>query len=608
LRACLLTGRKAASGGARGALPDGVKTYRLKKPSSFRDVQDVYRSIIYPHYLSGAPAVFAVEDPDAYFRAVLSIPDPPPVGCPLTAEKLVRHLVRLPKVDDLAAVEFPRLKDRRPPGVELQLDGEQSLAAAHYLGPALVIAPAGSGKTATLTARVVMLIQRGIRPERILCLTFTKKAAQEMRERLAAELSDPGRAVTVKTYHALAYRLIAEFEGRAPHVITDRYRVLQELMHGDPFRYRVSVEDADAFISLQMNSLAPPEMVRADSESRWQMKRLYGLYREYLEKSRLYDQDFLLVRLYEMLRGDPERRRALLDYAAPGDPPGYPRGRWHFVLVDEAQDNNLAQDVLTRFFTPWDNVFFVGDEDQLLYTFRGSDINRILNLKESYPCLKEIYLKTNYRCRPAIVSAADRLIRHNLQRRDKEILAFREAAEGSVRSRFFANAGEECQWIAEELKALMAAGTKPEDMAVLYRINVQGDALALYLNDAGVPHYVHRDGKSLFQHGEVEALLNHLVLVLPEFRGTREFEAALLKSLVVPKRTDRIAEYEELIGKNPDPLLPAVAALAARLGNDRVEELCYELMNINLLRMPDAGLVVSYVRERFIDCWYGGDS
>ncbi len=607
MRACLLTGRNAKN--PVMSAENGLQIYKLKKPASFNELQDTYRSIIYPHYISGTPAVFAVEDPDKYFSAVLSIHDPPPVGCPLTAEKVVRHLQRLPRVDDISKARFPQAKGCDPVEIGMKLDAEQAQAAAHYLGPALVIAPAGSGKTTTLTARVVMLIKRRIKPERVLCLTFTKKAAQEMRERLARELGEPGKAVTVKTYHALAYQLIAEFEGRVPSLITDRYRVLRELMFEDTFNYKISVEDADSFISLQLNSLTPPGIAKADSDSQWQMKRLYQAYWEYLEKHRLYDQDFLLMKLYEMLRSDPKKRHALMDYAGPSDPPGYPKGRWHFVLVDEVQDNNLAQDVLTRFLTPWDNVFFVGDEDQLLYTFRGSDIKRILNLEKSYPQLKEMHLKTNYRCRPEIVKAADRMIRKNVLRRDKDIVAYREEAEGAVKAKFFTSAGAEYEWVAQEIKALTDSGTKPGEIAVLYRINVQGDAVATCLKDKDIPHYVHRDGKSLFQYSEVEALLNHLVLVLPEFRNTQEFKAALLKSLVVPKRTDRVAGYESALAETPDgDPMAVITKTSVKLDDEKVQEFCYQLLNMSLLRMPNAGLVVAYVREKFIESWYGSEA
>ena len=350
-----------------------------------------------------------------------------------------------------------------------------------------------------------------------------------------------------------------------------------------------------------------PSMVKSDNDKQWQAKRLYQAYREYLEKHRLYDQDFLLVRLYEMLRDNPDKRHTLIDYAGPGDPPSYPRGRWHFVLVDEVQDNNLAQDVLTRFLAPWDNVFFVGDDDQLLYTFRGSDIERILNLKKNYPCLQELFLKTNYRCRPGILRVADQLIRQNKMRRDKEIVAFRGETEKAVRAKFFHNTGEEYEWIAGEIKVLKETGMNPEDIAILYRVNVQGDAVALYLKDRGIPYYIHKDGKSLFQYGEVESLMNHLVLVLPEFRNSQEFKVALLRSLIIPKRTDKVAEYEDILQSSVEPL-PAVAKLAVELGDEKVQEFCYQLLNMNLLRMPNTGLTVSYVREKFISTWYSGDS
>lgn len=616
MRACILTGKNARKTGvatAKLSAPvekpeNGVSVYKLSKSANFNELQDIYHNIIYPHYIDCIPAVFAIEDPDKYFQSLLSISDPLPVSCPLTAEKVVRHLQRLPRIDDISKARFLQVKERGTVEIGLRLDNEQAQAAAHYLGPALTIAPAGSGKTTTLIARLVMLVKLGIRPDRILCLTFTRKAAQEMQERLTKELGEPGRLVTVKTYHALAYQLISEFDGRVPNLITDRYKILQELMYEDSYNYKIALDEVDSFISLQMNDLTPPDMVRPDNDSQWQMKRLYGLYREYLEKQNLYDQDFLLVKLYEMLRDDPKKRHALMDHADPGAPANYPKGRWYFVLVDECQDNNLAQDALTRFFAaPWDNVFYVGDEDQLLYTFRGSKIERILNLKKNYPCLKEMFLKTNYRCRPEIVRTADRLIQQNKLRRVKEIIPFREEMPGTVKSQFFLNAGEEYEWIAQEVQSLIEAGTRPEEIAVLYRVNVQGDALALSLKELKVPYYIHKNGPSLFQCGEVEALLNHMILVLPEFRGTPDFKAALLKSLVYPKRTDKTAKFEDLLRSSMEPL-PAVAKLAAELGDSKVQEFCYQLLNMNLIFMPNAGLVTSYVRKKFIKSWYGSDS
>lgn len=586
-----------------------VPIYKISKPANFKELQNIYFNAVYPHYISQAPAVFAIENPDSFFRSILSIPDPFPVACTLTAEKVVRHLQRLPSINDIRMAKFPQAKKRTPISVkDLRLDEEQAAAASHFLGSVLTVAPAGSGKTTTLVARIVTLVRRGIKPEHILCLTFTRKAAKEMQERLVNKLGEPGKAVTVKTYHALAYQLITEIKGMAPHLIHDRFKILQELMYEDSFDYKIGLEDAEAFIGLQMYSLTPPDMVRPDNDSQWQMKRLYLNYRDYLEKHNLYDQDFQLVKLYEMLRDNPKNRQVLMDYSEPGLPVNYPKGRWQFILVDECQDNNLAQDALTRFFAaPWDNVFYVGDPDQLLYTFRGSSIERVLNLNKSYPCFKELFLKTNYRCRPQIVRTASKVIQHNTLRRDIEVIPFREEIEGAVRSQFFHNAGEEYEWIAKEAKRLIETGFKPEDIAVLYRINVQGDALALSLREEGIPSYFNENGPSLFQCNEVEALLNHLIVVLPEYRHTQEFKVALLKSLTLPKRTDNVTRYEELLfGPSVNPL-PAVAKLAGELGDGKAEDFCYRLLNFNLIFMPNAGLVVSYVRNKFINGWYDSD-
>ena len=234
MKAYLLVGKNARKVVAEKQ-PNNVQVCKLSKPANFNELQNIYHNIIYPHYIDCTPAVFAIEDPDKFFRALLSINDPPPVSCPLTAEKVVRHLQRLSRIDDINKARFPQVKERDPDEIGLRLDNEQTQAAAHYLGPALTIAPAGSGKTTTLIARLVALVKRGIKPERILCLTFTKKAAQEIQERLVRELGEPGKLVTVKTYHALAYQLISGFEGRTPNIIQDRYKILQELMFEDSY-------------------------------------------------------------------------------------------------------------------------------------------------------------------------------------------------------------------------------------------------------------------------------------------------------------------------------------------------------------------------------------
>ncbi|OPX89472.1 MAG: putative ATP-dependent DNA helicase YjcD [Pelotomaculum sp. PtaB.Bin104] len=327
------------------------------KVDTYDDVFKLYHYAIYPHYINDVPAVYAIENPEALCEKLRTISDPPPVNCPLTVEKAIRHLSRFRQVTDVSEIRFPPKRK----AIELKaagLDPEQSKAAEHYLGPLLCVAPAGSGKTSTLITRVTLLVQRGVDPRRILCLTFTKKAQLEMQERLKAKLGDKAKQITVRTYHALAYMLMKEFTGHIPDIILDRFSILKNM------ELSCKLEDLDGFISLNLNSLVSPQEIKPSTRKEKQLLEGYRQYLNYLKENRLTDQDFLLVQLCNAFRGP--KGIQLMDYTYPGDTPGYPKGRWHFVFIDEAQDNNLAQDVITRFISPWDNTFWVGDEDQCL--------------------------------------------------------------------------------------------------------------------------------------------------------------------------------------------------------------------------------------------------
>ncbi|MCL6477049.1 MAG: ATP-dependent helicase [Peptococcaceae bacterium] len=529
--------------------------------------------------------MYVIEDQEALFKKLRSIPDPSPVNYPLTGEKVIRHLSRLKQVNDISQVKFP--PGRKPVEVKATgVDPEQSRAAEHYLGPLLCIAPAGSGKTTTLITRVTLLVQRGVEPRRILCLTFTKKAQLEMQERLVAKLGDKARKITVRTYHALAYMLMTEFTGRTPDIILDRFSILRNMDTG------CKLEDLDSHISLNLNSLVLPHEIKPLNKKEKQLLEGYRQYLDYLNKNRVTDQDFLLVQLCETLRGP--KGKQLMDFTYPGDPPGYPKGRWHFVFIDEAQDNNLAQDVITRFISPWDNTFWVGDEDQLLYSFRGSNIQRILNLQEIYPNLKEIHLKRNYRCHPEIVAAADSLIKHNTMRRPKEIVAARQGKGRAVFFESFPSITGEYEWVAGKISRLLQAGVKPEHIAVLYRNNSQGDALSsVSLKRANIPHYVHRNGTPLFESADMDAVLNHLTLL------TNKIDAPCCKNAVLGCL--RTAQKSEYIG----PLVSGgvkTAYMAAKTNNDLKAMRIF--LNIGSLRMdmfPDAGTVVAYARRKFSD-------
>lgn len=444
--------------------------------NNYTDLFKLYHHAIYPHYLSNVPAVYCIENPEQFFKRISTISDPMPVGCPLTAKKTVMHLSNLKRVSNALDWNLPP-SARTELKYSTDLDREQSEAASHYLGPALTIAPAGSGKTSTLIARIEYLIQRGVNPERIICLTFTRKAQKEMQERLIKKIGEKARSVMVRTFHSLAYSLTLKLIAR-PEIITERYSILKTLTSG-------SLEDVDKYITFNLNNLVPPLDVKSEHQE------TYIKYIDYLNKNNITDQDYLLFQLCNILR-----EKVIL-------------GQWQFVLIDECQDNSLAQDVITRFISPLDNTFWVGDEDQLLYTFRGSDIKRILSLRDIYPNLREIYLKRNYRSHPEIVEAAVSLIGHNALRRPREIIAARKDTGRAVFLSLFDGIMDEYEWIGQKINILLQSGTNPEHIAILYRNNSQGDALAsVGLQD--IPHYIYKNGVPLFESTEMETLTNCL--------------------------------------------------------------------------------------------------
>ena len=566
---------------------DKPVVYTNIDPKNFNDILRLYHYVVYPHYISNTPAVFVIENPDKIFRRLELIEDPMPVGCSLTGEKTLAHLERLPRVNLLKGVTFPTPKhiDVEP---GQRLDPEQITAAKHYLGPLLCVAPAGAGKTSTLMGRIECLVKRGVRPGSILCLTFTRKAQKEMRNRLVSVIGrKKAQEVTIRTYHSLAYYLLTNFNGKKPELILNRMGILQKLIAEN--EYSVKTEEADTYIGLQLNSLLLPEGVNEKS-------LLYEKYLDYMKETQTTDQDYLLYQLYGLLRHKSTRDR-LTNYLPPGANKLYPKGRWHFVLVDETQDNNLAQDVITRFLCPWDNLFFVGDPDQVLYTFRGSDVERILNMKKIYPNIREVALKTNYRSHPMIVTAATNVIKLNTRRKNNEILAAKKGNDVSVYTQTYEHIINEYKGIAATLKKLLDAGERPENVACLYRTNNQGDALSFYLGEADVPNFVHRTGVSLFNSFEMEALLNYLKIIVKEYRASPVFGRALLSCL--RWRTKNISGYSKIVDcKTP---LSVALEVATKNSDTRALDFLQQVGNLRLLLMPNANVYISFVRQKFID-------
>lgn len=571
------------------------------EPEDAEDVFKLYHFAVYPHYLNNIPGIYVIKNPKTLFNKLESIADPPPISCPLTGEKTVRQFKRMKTVknkEDLINWLRQALKqDNVEVQISTPLAPDQEQAATHFLGPALGVAPAGSGKTSSLITRNVVLVKRKVPPDKILCITFTKKAQSGMQERLIEALGkDIGSKIMVKTEHALAYYLLKKFNKvKNLDIISDRTAILNEILSQG--EYNTEIKDIDQYISNMMNELMEPRDIEPKVELEKEYIDLYQKYMDTLKERGIYCQDYLLFNLYQTLRDDKEKRQFLMDYKQNNDP-NYPSGFWQFIMIDEAQDNNRAQDILIQFLTPWDNILWVGDDDQSLYSFRGSSVERFLNLPNIYPNLREIYLKVNYRCHPDIVQAGNNVIQFNKVRKPKEIIAHRKDTYRAIKAAFFPDTISEAGWVTTQIKELLKGGNfGPDDIAILYRTNNQGDTFAELLAKQEIPHIINRNGPSLWESIEMEAIINHISVAV-NIHNTN----ALLNCLRLPCRTEHYEYYKKELQGKPYAL-DTLKTLADNKKDYRVAEFCEDMRIANLITqgLPNTGEIINLIRSRLKD-------
>ena len=391
------------------------------------------------------------------------------------------------------------------------LNPAQREAVLSTEGPLLVLAGAGSGKTRVLTFRIAhMLGDLGVKPWQVLAITFTNKAAAEMRERLAALIPSGTRGMWVCTFHAMCVRMLREdadllgYTGQFTiYDDDDSKRMVRDIMQALGIEQKqFPINMIRSKISSAKNAMIGPEdmLKSADSPNDKKAAQVYLELERRLRAANAMDFDDLLVRALELLRTRPE----VLDKY---------QERFRYISVDEYQDTNHVQyEIANLLAAKYQNLMVVGDDDQSIYSWRGADITNILDFEKDFKNCKTVKLEQNYRSTGHILSAANAVVRHNSQRKDKRL--FTAEGDGEKIQAFQASdERDEGRWIAGEIEKLHSKGTSYDDIAVFYRTNAQSRILEDMFLRAGVPYKI-VGGTRFFDRAEIRDVMAYLKMIV----------------------------------------------------------------------------------------------
>ncbi|QDU71943.1 ATP-dependent helicase [Mucisphaera calidilacus] len=412
------------------------------------------------------------------------------------------------------------------------LDGltePQREAVTHVDGPLLVLAGPGSGKTRVITRRIAHLVHRvGIAPWNVLAITFTNKAAGEMRERVGQLLTErQTRAVTIATFHALCARLLRTYAeklelppGYSIYDTADQKRAVKEALAD----LEISTKNFPptsmlAAISNAKNELIDAEAFAADAQDFYKktVAKVYTRYTRILKRNHALDFDDLLMRTVDLLQVFPEVADEL-------------RERFQYILVDEYQDTNGAQFRIAQLLaTAHKNLCVTGDPDQSIYGWRGANIQNILDFESHFPNATTVRLEQNYRSTAAILRVADALIQNNRARKHKQLWTDNNDGEPVTVARC-RDEQHEASWVIERFRELHDEGLPWGQMAIFYRMNSLSRVLEEALREAGIPYQIAR-GTAFYDRAEIKNALGYLqALVNPAD------EVALLRIINTPTR------------------------------------------------------------------------
>lgn len=470
----------------------------------------------------------------------------------------------------------------------MQLNSEQLKAVNHIDGPMLVLAGAGSGKTKVLTSRIANLIENGISPYNILAITFTNKAAKEMRDRVFKLIGSSANNIQISTFHSLGLKLLKEnysllgYERNftiidSDDVLTIIKKIMKDLNlskdYYNPRELRNKI------------SSAKNEMMGIDAFSKVEFDHnVVEVYKRYINKLKngnSVDFDDLLILPIKLFKNYPN---VLEEY----------QDKYKYILIDEYQDTNEAQYVLSKLLSSkYRNIFVVGDNDQAIYAFRGANYKNILNFEKDYPETKTILLEENYRSTKTILNAANSVIKNNRERKNKNLWSNND--DGSkIKYRVVSNEKEEASFVGNEIKELLSKGIKEEDIAILYRTNAQSRVVEEEMLKKNIKYRV-VGSFYFYNRKEIKDLLCYLRLI-----NNHKDDISLLRVINTPKRgmgEKTIDNLTDIATSNGTSIYEAISSGKELEFKNLIEELTKDSETLSLTELIDNILDKSGIKK-----------
>ncbi len=419
-----------------------------------------------------------------------------------------------------------------------QLNDRQKEAVLYNEGPLLIIAGAGAGKTKTLTTKIAFLIEeKNVNPRNILAITFTNKAAKEMKDRLYMQIGSLSKELQVSTFHSFGLKLLREnYEtlGYDRNFVImdsdDSLTVVKKILKDA--NYDPKVYNPKAIrnkISSCKNEMMSPEMYDKYAVSDYEkvIKEVYEKYEIKLQRNNSVDFDDLLLLPIKLFKSRPEVLDKYQDL-------------YQYILIDEYQDTNEAQYILTKLLSAKNRrITCVGDDSQSIYSFRGANYKNILNFEKDYKDAKTILLEQNYRSTSNILDAANQVIRNNKMRKEKNLWTSRGVGEKIKYYRSF-NERDEAQYVIRKIKEMVNRGVEYKDIAVLYRTNAQSRVMEEEMLKENFPYKV-IGSINFYNRKEIKDLLAYLRLI-----HNSKDNISLLRVINTPKRGIGLKTIENL--------------------------------------------------------------